>query len=215
MKFKTDEMKFIKKSMHTTPKILFLDIGGVLLSDGWRLESRQEAARLFDIDFAEMERLHNVIFTVYEIGKITLDDYLDITVFNKQRKFSRQEFKEFMFCQSRELPCMLQWLIQWKQRRNDIRIISINNEGKELNDYRIKKFGLHRCFDAFISSGNVGMSKPDPGIFQLAIGVAQRDPQECFYFDDRPMLAEAASRAGIQAYHHRDFETTKALIEGI
>ena len=201
--------------MNAIPKILFLDIGGILLSDGWGHESRQEAARLFDIDYAEMERLHNVIFNVYEIGRITLDDYLDIAVFNKERNFSRQEFKEFMFSQSSELPCTLQWLIRWKQQRNDVRIISINNEGKELNDYRIKKFGLHRCFDAFISSGDVGMSKPDPGIFQLAIGVAQRDPQQCFYFDDRPMLAEAAKRVGIRAYHHRDFETTKALIEGI
>ncbi len=199
--------------MNAIPKILFLDIGGVLLSDGWGHESRQEAARLFDLDYPEMELLHNSIFNVYEIGKITLDDYIDITVFNKKRKFSRDEFKEVMFSQSSELPFMLRWLVQWKQNRSDVRIISINNEGKELNDYRIKKFGLHRCFDAFISSGEVGMSKPDPGIFKLAIGVAQRDPQQCFYFDDRSILAEAAQRIGIQAYHHRDFETTKALIE--
>ena len=201
--------------MKAIPKILFLDIGGVLLSDGWGHESRQEAARLFSLDFAEMEQLHNSIFNVYEIGKITLNDYLDIAVFNNKRKFSRQEFKEFMFSQSTELPRMLHWLVQWKPQRNDVRIISINNEGKELNDYRIKKFGLHRCFDAFISSGNVGMSKPDPGIFQLAIGVAQRDPQECFYFDDRPVMAEAAKRIGIKAYHHKDFETSKALIESL
>ena len=183
------------------------------MSDGWGHESRQEAARLFDLDYPEMELLHNSIFNVYEIGKITLDDYIDIAVFNKKRKFSRDEFKEVMFSQSSELPFMLRWLVQWKQNRSDVRIISINNEGKELNDYRIKKFGLHRCFDAFISSGEVGMSKPDPGIFKLAIGVAQRDPQQCFYFDDRSILAEAAQRIGIQAYHHRDFETTKALIE--
>ena len=201
--------------MNAIPKILFLDIGGVLLSDGWGHESRQAAARLFGLDYAEMEQLHHSIFNVYEIGKITLDDYLDIAVFNKERKFSRQSFKEFMFSQSNELPCMLDWLVQWKRRQSDVRIISINNEGKELNDYRIKKFGLPRCFDAFISSGDVGMSKPDPGIFQLAIGVAQRDPQQCFYVDDRSILAEAAQRIGIQAHHHRDFETTKAVIEGI
>jgi putative hydrolase of the HAD superfamily len=201
--------------MNARPKILFLDIGGVLLSDGWGHESRQEAARLFGLDFPEMDRLHNVIFNVYEIGKITLDNYLDIAVFNKERKFSRQEFKEFMFKQSTELPRMLDWLIQWKQQRSDVRIISISNEGKELNDYRVKKFGLHRCFDAFISSCEVGMSKPDPGIFRLAAGIARAEPQQCLYFDDRLIQVEAAKRAGIQAYQHRDFETTKALIEGI
>ena len=201
--------------MNAIPKILFLDIGGVLLSDGWSHESRQEAARLFGLDHEQVERLHNGIFNVYEIGKITLDDYLDIAVFNKERTFSRKDFKAFMFSQSSELPFMLDWLVQWKQQRSDVRIISINNEVKELNDYRIEKFGLHRCFHAFISSCEVGMGKPDPGIFQLAIGIARAEPQQCLYFDDRAMLAEAAKRVGIQAYHHRDFETTKALIEGI
>lgn len=201
--------------MNAAPKVLFLDIGGVLLSNAWGHESREEAARLFALDYTEMERMHNFIFNVYEIGRITLDEYLDIVVFNTERKFSKQDFKDFMLAQSNELPQMLQWLIEWKQNRRDIRIISINNEGKELNDYRIKKFQLHRCIDAFISSGEVGMRKPDPGIFQLAVGVAQREPQECFYFDDRPVLAEAAQRIGIRAHHHRDFETTKALLENI
>jgi putative hydrolase of the HAD superfamily len=200
--------------MNNMPKIIFLDIGGVLLSDNWDLESREEAAKNFLLDFTEMERLHNYIFNVYEIGKITLDEYIDIVVFNKPRSFSREEFKTFMLAQSYELP-LLPWLIQWKQSRRDVRVISINNEGKELNDYRIKKFQLHRCFDAFVSSGEVGLRKPDPGIFQLAIGIARVEPQQCLYFDDRPILAEAAKRAGIKAYHHQDFETTKALIEKI
>lgn len=201
--------------MYVASKILFLDIGGVLLSNAWGHESREEAARLFALDFKEVERLHNFIFNVYEIGKITLDEYLDIVVFNRQRDFSKTDFKDFMLAQSHELPHMLQWLIHWKQQRREIRIISINNEGKELNDYRIKKFQLHRCFDAFISSGEVGMRKPDPGIFKLAIGVAQSEPQQCMYFDDRPILAEAAQRIGIDAHHHHDFEITKALIENI
>jgi putative hydrolase of the HAD superfamily len=200
--------------MHESPKILFLDIGGVLLSDAWGHVARQKAAGVFSLDYTEMERLHNFIFNVYEIGSITLDEYIDIVVFNKPRDFSKQEFKEFLMTQSYELP-LLEWVIQWKQNRRDVRIISINNEGKELNDHRIKTFKLHRCFDAFISSGEVGMRKPDPGIFKLALGIARVEPQQCLYFDDRPILAEAAQRAGIQAYHHSDFETTKALIEKI
>lgn len=108
---------------------------------------------------------------------------------------------------------MLQWLIEWKKSNPGFRIISINNEGKELNDYRIKKFKLHRCFDAFISSCEVGMRKPDPGIFKLAMGVAQVSAQHCYYFDDRIMLVEAANRAGMQAYHHTDFDSTKKIIE--
>ena len=201
--------------MTAIPKVLFLDIGGVLLTNAWGHESREKAAELFNLDFKETEHLHNFIFNVYEIGKITLNEYIDIVVFNKERNFSRESFLEFMFAQSIELPGMLQWLIQWKVENRGLRVISINNEGKDLNDYRIKKFQLHRCFDAFVSSGEVGMRKPDPGIFQLAMGIAKVPPDHCFYFDDRIILAQVAGRLGINAYQHNDLETTKAIIEKI
>ncbi len=202
--------------MNTDPfKILFLDIGGVLLTNGWGHDSRQKAAQEFGVDITEMEALHNFIFNVYENGSITLDEYLDIVVFNHPRDFTREDFKAFMFSRSIELPGMLQWLIQWKKENDNIRIVSINNEGKELNDYRVKKFQLHKCFDAFISSCEVGMRKPDPGIFRLAMGVVQAAPRQCIYFDDRIYLVEAANRLGIRGYQHLSFESTKQIIEGL
>jgi putative hydrolase of the HAD superfamily len=196
------------------PKVLFLDVGGVLLTNGWGHESRQAAAKKFEIDYAEMESLHNLIFPVYEIGSISLDDYLDTVVFNEPRSFTREDFKSFIFSESKELPDLLSWLIEWK-KESGFRIISINNEGKELNDYRIKKFALHRCFDAFVSSCEVGMRKPDPSIFKLAMGIAHATPAQCYYFDDRIMLVEAARRTGINCYQHQDFENTKQILEHI
>ncbi len=196
-------------------KILFLDVGGVLLNNGWGHESREKAARQFALNYDEMEVLHNFIFNVYEMGKITLNDYLNTVVFNHPRDFSREEFKEFMFAESVELPDMLQWLIGWKRSNCGFRIISINNEGIELNQYRIEKFNLHDCFDAFVSSGDVGMRKPDPGIFRLAMGIAQARPDQCVYFDDRLMLARAAGQMGIHAHHHHGFATTKKILEDL
>lgn len=194
-------------------KVLFSDIGGVLLNNGWGHESRIKAATHFGLDYAAMDILHNFIFNVYEIGNISLDDYLHTVVFDKPRDFSADTFKKFMFAQSKKSPEMLDWLISWRKRNPGIAIIAINNEGKELNDFRIKKFGLHHCFDAFISSCEVGMRKPDPGIFQLALGIAQAEPGQCFYMDDRPMLAEAAAKLGIHAYTHQSFEATTKKIE--
>ena len=202
--------------MQSSIRILFFDIGGVLLSNGWGHESRQKAARKFGFDYEEMNYLHDFIFNVYEIGRISLDEYLDTTLFYQPRSFTREELKEFMFSQSIEQPGMLGWLLEWKKKKNGaVRIISLNNEGKELNQYRIKKFGLSNLFDAFVSSCEVGMRKPDPGIFQLALGIAQADPEECLYFDDRFMLVEAAKKLGIQARQHKDFESTKKIIEDI
>lgn len=198
----------------TRIKVVFSDVGGVLLNNGWGHLSRQKAARLFELDYEEMEALHNFIFNVYEIGKITLDDYLDRVVFNRPRTFTREDFRAFMFSESVELPDFLAWFKGWKQTCG-CRVISINNEGKELNDYRIRKFGLHQCFDAFISSCEVGLRKPDPGIFTLAMGIAQVSPEECIYFDDRPMLVQAAAKLGIQSFHHEHFLPTKAILEGL
>ena len=193
-------------------KIIFFDIGGVLLNNGWGHESRQKAAQIFNLDFGEMDTLHHFIFNVYEINSITLDEYLDRVVFNHSRDFTKEEFKTFMFAQSEELPDMLQWLKEWKKDCG-FRIISINNEGRELNNFRIKKFGLHQCFDAFISSCEVRMRKPDPGIFTLALGIAQASPEECIYFDDRLMLVQTAQNLGIRSFHHQDFLATKKILE--
>ena len=193
-------------------KIIFLDIGGVLLSNGWGHESRQKAAQTFSLDYAEMDALHHFIFNVYEIDSITLDEYLDRVVFNHPRSFTKEDFKTFMFAQSEELPSMLQWLKEWKKVCG-FRVISINNEGRELNDYRIKKFGLHQCFDAFISSCEVRMRKPDPGIFTLAMGIAQASPEECIYFDDRLMLVQAAEKLGIRSFRHQGFSSTQKILK--
>jgi putative hydrolase of the HAD superfamily len=196
----------------TAVKILFFDIGGVLLTNGWGHESRHEAAEKFGLDYEEVKELHTFIFNVYEMGSISLDEYLDTVVFNHPRDFAREDFKEFMYRQSKELPDTLNWLKEWKKDCG-FRIISINNEGKELNDYRVKKFKLHELFDAFISSCEVKMRKPDPDMFKLAMGVALAQPSQCVYFDDRIMFVNAAQKLGIRAFQHTSFEGTKKILE--
>ncbi|GAB4054450.1 HAD family hydrolase [Spirosoma litoris] len=194
-------------------KILLLDVGGVLLSDGWGHESREKAADVFGIDQTEMSATHNLLFSLYEAGKITLDDYLDTVVFNQPRDFSKVQFKEFMFSQSVELPNMLSWLKEWKRRSSNVRVIAVNNEGRELNQHRIETFGLHDVFDVFVSSCEVGLTKPDPAIWRLAMSIAQVKPERCLYFDDRLLMAQAAKRLGIQAYQHQTVQRTQAILE--
>lgn len=196
-------------------RILFSDIGGVLLTNGWGHESRMAAAEKFNIDYEEMDILHDFIFNVWEMGKISLDDYLDTVVFKQKRNFTKEVFKQFMYAQSVQLPHTLPWMIEWKNRHKNVKVISINNEPRELNELRINKFNLHDFFDAFVSSCEVGMRKPDPGIFLLALGIAQAKPEECIYFDDRIMLVEAAKKVGIHAFHHKSFEETKEILESL
>lgn len=196
------------------PRVIFMDIGGVFLTNGWDHEARKKAYAIFGLDESTTEALHHFIFNIYEIGKISLDEYLNTVVFHKERPFSRAEFKNFMFGQSKEKPEMLQWFRTWN-RRHDFRIYSVNNEGKELNDYRINTFDLRDCFDGFISSCEVGMRKPDPDIFRLARGIAQVPMDHCFYFDDRPMHVEAARKLGIRSFVHTDFDSTRKILKDL
>lgn len=192
--------------------VLFLDIGGVLLSNGWGTDSRIKAAKEFEFDFEAMNKRHNLVFNLFESGKITLDEYLETAVFNEPRNFTMQEFKEFMFVQTTALPDMLGWIKNWK-KKTGLRIISINNEGRELNNYRIDQFRLTECFDAFLSSCEVGMCKPNPAFFELAIAVAHTPAANCLYLDDTLVHVETARRKGINAYQHTSFEETSRILE--
>ena len=195
-------------------KVVFFDIGGVLLSNGWAHESRQKAAEVFGFDYEEMNTLHNFIYNVFEIGSITLDEYLDTVVFYCPRNFTKAEFKDFMYAQSTELPKLLAWLKTWKAHTL-LPVFALSNESRELNDYRIATFGLHDLFDGFFSSCYLGIRKPDPRIFHKAMEIVQAAPGECIYFDDRPMLVNAANRFGMNAILHQDYETTTTIIETI
>jgi len=195
-------------------KLLFLDIGGVLLTDGWNHKSRMHAVEKFGLESIQFQKDHSVAFPLFENGKLTLSQYLDAVIFNVDRSFSKEEFREFMFSKSAVLPDFLPWLIDWKQK-NNIKIFSINNEGKEFNDYRIHHFKLHQVFDAFVSSCEVGFSKPDPSIFKLALGIAQEKPENCLYFDDRAIHVAIAKQMGLNAFVHREFEESKKILESI
>lgn len=194
-------------------KYLYLDVGGVLLTNGWDHVARGEASRVFGIDYEDMALRHDFIYNVYEIGRITLDRYLDTTVFYEPRPFGKAEFVEFMYSRSAELPGTLAYLTEWKRAHPEVTVISINNEARELNRHRIEKFGLHRLFDAFVSSCEVGMRKPDPGIFRLALSLSQTEAGRCLYFDDRAMLVESAAAVGLDARRHESAEKTCAAIE--
>lgn len=199
--------------MTTSPRVLFLDIGGVLLTNGWAHESRQKAAAHFGFDYTEMNTYHEMVFDIYEQGSVSIDYYLDTVLFYKPQPFSKEDFIEFMYQQSQELPQTPQWLIEWKKTQPNLKIISLNNEPKELHEYRVKNFGLHRLYDAFVCSCYVRLRKPDPAIYKLALGAAGVRAEECLYIDDREALVRAGRWAGLPAWQHKTFEETKAFLE--
>jgi putative hydrolase of the HAD superfamily len=182
-------------------RTLFWDVGGVLLSNAWDHEERDRAVEKFSLQKADFEARHKEAVATFEEGKITLDQYLDRTVFYQPRKFSKEEFKNYMFSLSKPKPEVLEFA---RSLAGKYLMAAINNESREMNDYRIKQFGLSQIVDLFVSSCYVGMRKPDEKIYRVALDLIQKAPDECCFIDDRPANIEGAAKVGMRTVLMRD-----------
>ena len=182
-------------------RTLFWDVGGVLLTNAWDHEERDRAVEKFQLQKADFETRHKEVLTAFEEGKLTLDQYLEKTVFYQPRKFRKEEFKSYMFSLSKPKPEVLEFA---RSLTAKCLMATINNESREMNDYRIKQFGLSQIFDLFVSSCYVGMRKPDEKIYRVALDLIQKAPDECCFIDDRPANIEGAAKVGMRTILMRD-----------
>ena len=201
----------METSRETEITTLFLDIGGVLLTDGWDHHARKRAATHFKLELAEMEDRHHLTFDTYEEGKLTLEEYLGRVVFYQKRPFTRAQFRRFMFAQSKPYPQMIQ-LVRTLKAKYGLRIAVVSNEARELNAYRIRKFKLAGFVDSFISSSFVHVRKPDADIFRLALDIAQAPARQVVYIENTPMFVQIAEGLGIRSILHTDYRSTCAKL---
>ena len=191
---------------------LFWDIGGVILTNGWDRHSRRNAAEKFHLDWEEFQDRHDFSFPGFDSGYMTLNEYLDRTLFYRPRPFSREEFVEFMYAQSKEYT-EVRAVLDQVAKSGKFLITSINNEPLELNQYRIEKFDLKRNFTAFFSSCYVRARKPEETIFRMALEVTQQIPGQCIFIDDRPLNLESPRRLGMNVIQHQNAEQLRAELQ--
>jgi putative hydrolase of the HAD superfamily len=180
------------------PKIsaVFSDVGGVLLTNGWDRSARDKLVEQFGLEGEDFEDRHQRVGAGLDTGQLEIDPYLDRTIFYRPRSFPKQAVREFMFAQSKAIPGSLALVARLAQTRQ-VLLATLNNESRELNLYRIEKFGLRNYFTVFFSSCFLGVQKPDPQIYRLALDLSQRAPEECVFIDDRPVNLECARQLGI------------------
>jgi putative hydrolase of the HAD superfamily len=186
---------------------LFVDVGGVLLTNGWDQHARRRAARNFNLKWAEMEDRHSLNFAAHEEGRVTFEEYLGRVVFYKKRSFTQGQFRAFMFAQSKPYTKMID-LVRNLKARHGLRIAVVSNESREINVYRIRKFKLDRFVDTFISSCFVHARKPDVEMFRLALDIAQAPAQNVLYIENTPMFVQIAEGLGIRSILHTDYRST-------
>ncbi|MDP9159392.1 MAG: HAD family phosphatase [Acidobacteriota bacterium] len=186
-------------------KTIFWDIGGVLLNNAWDHTEREQAVQRFHLNPAEFDEKHQRVVSSFEKGELSLDEYLDQTVFYQPRDFRKAAFKKFMFSLSQPNSDALN-VARKIASSGKYFMGTINNESTELNQYRIRTFNLREIFSVFISSCFVGMLKPDKHIYRMALLLRQESPEECLFIDDRPANLEPAAGLGMKVIQMKDAE---------
>jgi putative hydrolase of the HAD superfamily len=190
-------------------RAIFWDVGGVLLSNAWDRTQRTTALEHFHLDEAEFHDRHEMVVSSFERGKITLDEYLDRTVFYRTRPFTRDEFRDFMYSLSQPFPEVLSFA-QALSDSGKYFMGTINNESRELNYYRIEKCGLRKMFQLFVSSCFVGFRKPERDIYRLALETTQIPAEACCFIDDRALNLECATKLGMKTIEMQNVEQLRA-----
>jgi putative hydrolase of the HAD superfamily len=180
------------------PKItaVFCDVGGVLLTNGSDHSERAQLVERFGLDARDFEGRHQMLSAAFDCGQLDLDQYLDRTIFYRPRSFGKQEVRDFMYAQSEALPDSLALIARLAKARK-VFLATLNNESRELNLYRIEKFGFRNYFSVFFSSCYLGVSKPHAKIYRLALDLSQRQAEECVFIDDRSLNLECARGLGL------------------
>jgi putative hydrolase of the HAD superfamily len=176
-------------------KTIFLDIGGVILTNGWDRRQRRATVESFDLDYDEFQDRHDFLAHDFETGRLDLSEYLTRTVFYRHREFTREDFTATLFAQSAELPGSIDFLDELTT--TGLQLASLNNESREINEHRIRTFALNERLSLFLSSCYLGVKKPEAAIYKLALRITQRRPDECVFIDDRSLNLECAADVGI------------------
>lgn len=192
-------------------RAIFWDVGGVLLTNAWDRAQRTAALEHFHLDEEEFHDRHELVVSSFERGKITLDEYLDRTVFYRARPFTREAFREYMFSLSQPFPEVIEFA-RALSTSGKYFMGTINNESRELNYYRIEKCALRQIFQLFISSCFVGFRKPEKDIYRLALETTQIPAEECCFIDDRALNLECAVKLGM---HTIEMQTIAQLREDL
>ena len=202
--------------MPPATRVLLFDVGGVLATNGWDRQARQRAAEAFGFDWEEFQDRHDFVSHDFETGRLDLPGYLEQTLFYRERSFRRADFIEFMMGQTKPFPDSLAIVDEVAATARYL-LATLNNESRELNEHRIEMLGLSKNFSMFLSSCYLGVRKPEPEIYRIAIDVTQHSPDECLFIDDRSLNLECATLAGMRTIHFTDAAGLRADLakEGI
>lgn len=181
-------------------RTVFWDIGGVILTNGWDLGQRTRVLSRLGVRLVDYEEAHERANYYWERGLITAEEFFTQTVIRPNRRLhlTFDLLWPQVCAESRVLhPECLDILAELKAG-GKVRLATLNNESRELNEHRLDAFKMRTLFDYFICSGYVHEMKPHAGIYTSAIDISGFDADTALFIDDKQENCDAAAEHGIR-----------------
>ncbi len=178
-------------------KAIVFDCFGVLM-----LEARQSFAQIHQDKFDEIHEITRQA----DSGLIDRND--QITAYAQITDKPQEEIEEYLMNEH----CLNQDLVDViKSLKTKYKIGMISNIGADWYE-RLVPEDVRLLFDQTILSGEVGMVKPYPEIFELACFKFNMKPSEMIFIDDILDNCEGARAVGIQSIHYKN---TAQVVSGL
>lgn len=186
-------------------RAVFFDLGGVIV----RTEYQSPRERLAERLGMEYEDLNRIVFDSEtglqaSIGAITSQQHWEAVV--QRLKRPREEMaaiRDEFFAGDIVDRQILDFL---RSLRGRYKTGLISNAWSDLRDYMAREKMID-AFDHIIISAEVGVAKPDPQIFRIALDQAGVHPSEAVFVDDFNINIKGCEKVGIRGIHFRDAES--------
>lgn len=198
-----------KRMVRPRPKVLFFDLGNVLLFFDHELACRQmaEVARI-DATVVRRAVFESGLQQAYECGRVSTREF-----FEEFCRATQTQPDYAALCHAAaaifELNAGIKPLVA-QLKAAGYRLALLSNTCEVHWEY-VSRGRYGSLFDAFsprVLSYHLGVAKPQPEIYKAALELARVSPAEAFFTDDRPENVTAACAVGIDAVQ---FTSTSAL----
>jgi len=175
-------------------------------------------AELFDVDLAEIDKLcyQNVHLGNFELGKISPQQFCQIFAKSLNKQIDSDAVRQAccnMFSPIEGIDNTVSIL-----KNTGVKLAIVSNTNIWHWHHLKHHYHVVNLINHHILSYEVGLAKPDAGIYKIALDTINAKANQCLFFDDLAANVEAAKAIGIQAFqveHHDqilDQLTTKGLL---
>ncbi|MCL4828249.1 MAG: HAD family phosphatase [Caldilinea sp.] len=192
-------------------RFILFDIGNVLVRYDHQ-RTMTALADLYHTDPVQLSTFYNQIGRQFGVGEITPTQVVDMLNSRFNTSHSLEEFTKAFCAGLMRDDAALAYAVALQvedelavgaiSNTNAVHVAWLDDRAPELNE-----------FELVIMSNEVGLRKPDPEIYELAMEILNASPAQILYVDDLAENVEAARQLGMSAILHHDWAKTRALID--